>query len=181
MDSYTIGGKWLADLNADLSGSDRSCAVLAGAILDDRLNALLQNYLLPARNKNDDKLLGRSGSIESFSSRIELARRLNLITEESRKSLDWVREIRNDAAHKVDFNFDDSSVRDKVANTLRVLLLKERAPALLNAPYNTHKGQFVAAVVMLVAGLEIEIGETHRTTHVITDALSKGIFRAAEG
>jgi hypothetical protein len=134
MDSYTIGGKWLADLNADLSGSDRSCAVLSGAILDDRLKALLQKYLLSARNKRGDELLGRSGPIESFSSRIELARRLNLMSEESRKSLDWVREIRNDAAHNVDFNFDDNSVRDKVANILSVLSLRKRAPTLLNAP-----------------------------------------------
>ena len=88
MNSYTIGGKWLDDLNADLTGSDRACAVLAGAVVDDRLKTLLQKYLLPSRVENEDKLLGRSSPLESFSSRIELARRLNLVSEETRKSLD---------------------------------------------------------------------------------------------
>ena len=45
--AHTIGGKWLDDLNQDLSGSERSCAVLAGAILDDRTSQSLQNLRSP--------------------------------------------------------------------------------------------------------------------------------------
>lgn len=77
-DKYTIGGKWLQDLNDDLEGSDRACAVLAGAVVDDHLKTLLEKYLIPP-DTNNDKLLGRSSPIDSFAARIELARRLNLM------------------------------------------------------------------------------------------------------
>jgi mannitol operon repressor len=103
--THTIGGKWLDDLNRDLTGSERSCAVLAGAILDDRLKTLLENYLL-APEQREDKLLGRSGSLGSFAARIELACRLNLISRKTRKALDWIRDIRNDASHETLFTFD---------------------------------------------------------------------------
>ena len=172
MNSYTIGGKWLDDLNAELSGSDRACAVLAGAVVDDRLKTLLQKYLLPPRVKSSDKLLGRSSPLESFSSRIELAQRLNLITEETRKSLDWVRDIRNDAAHKGDFSFDSDAIRDRVNNILMAMRLSERAPSLLRPPYDLPKGRFVAAMVVLVGGLDVEIGETVQTQHVPINAIA---------
>lgn len=170
MNTYKIGGQWLKDLNSDLKGSDRSCAVLAGAILDERLKLLLQTYLLPVKNGDDDKLLGRSRPIDSFSARIELSQRLYLISNDTRRSLDWIRDIRNEAAHDTDFDFNKSSVKDKIANIIRVLALKEKSPTLLTASYDSHKGNFVAAIIMLTACLDIEIGETHRTTHTPTDA-----------
>jgi len=181
MNAYTIGGKWLDDLNADLSGSDRACAVLGGSVMDDRVRTLLQKYLLPPRSENEDKLLGRSSPLESFSSRIELARRLNLITEETRKSLDWIRDIRNDAAHKTDFSFGNNSVRDRISNILLVMQLQEKASALLRPPYDSPKGQFVAAVVVLVACLDIEIGETGQTRHTPTNAIANASFPTAAG
>ena len=181
MNEYSIGGKWLDDLNAELSGSDRACAVLAGAVLDDRVKALLQKYLHPPRNEKEDKLLGRSSPLESFSSRIELARRLNLITEETRKSLDCIRDIRNNAAHETGFSFDSHSIKDRVSNILSAMLLPERAPVLLKQPYDSPKGKFVAAVVVLVACLDIEIGETRLTVHTPTNALAHAAFSEAEG
>ena len=123
MKAHTIGGKWLSDLNVDLDGSDRSCAVLAGAVLDDKVKLLLKAYLLPPLKQAEDRLFGRFGALESFSSRIELSRRLNLITENTRKALDWVREVRNAAAHNSVFAFNDSSNKDRVANIVKALEL----------------------------------------------------------
>jgi len=162
MEPITIGGKWLNDLNAELSGSDRACAVLAGAILDDRLKTLFERFLKPARNPKSDKLLGRSGAIESFSIRIELASRLTLISESMRLALDVVREIRNDAAHLSDFSFDDDSVKDRVANLMAAHSFQTRAADDLTTPYDTNKGQFVFAVAMLVGALELETREVSR-------------------
>lgn len=159
----SIKGKWLDNLNEDLLGSDRSCAVLAGAILDDLLKSLLQRYLLPPAKKKDDRLLGRSGFIDSFSARIELAHRLNLIKEHMRKALDWVRDIRNEAAHETDFTFDSDSKKDRVTNIVSILKLENKADALLKKPYEGVKGNFVAATILMVACLQIEIEEIRMT------------------
>ena len=177
MSKLKFGGKWLDDLNQELRGSDRACAVLAGAILDERLKTLISTYLLPAKNKKQDKLLGRSSPLESFSSRIELARRLNLISEEKRKALDWVRDIRNDAAHVPDFAIDNDSYRDKIENLIKELNIKEKAPDLLVEPYNGVKGNFVAVIIMLTISLEIEIKETNQTKHEPTNAISNFTFK----
>ncbi len=171
MKILTIGGKWLDDLNADMSGSDRSCAVLAGAILDDRLLDLLSNYLLPPTKKSEDKLLGRGGGVESFTARIELAKRLNLITVPLAKSLDWVRQVRNDAAHNADFSFGGRSVQSKVNNIIVTLGLSKRAAALLKPPYSGTKGNFVASIVLLSAFLQIESAETKRTSYLPANVL----------
>jgi hypothetical protein len=173
MDKYVIGGKWLNDLHSDLSGSDRSCAVLAGAILDDRLSLILRAYLLPPRGKGKDKLLGRSGIIDSFSSRIELACRLNLISERLTKSLDWIREIRNDAAHNTEFEFANHSIKDRVNNIVTVMELLAKSPTLLNPPYAGEKGRFVVAVILLTACLEIEAGEMTHTSYKPTDVFER--------
>lgn len=150
----TIGGKWLEDLNADLAGSDRSCAVLAAAVLDDRLARLLEANLVPAGRKGEDKLLGRGGAIESFSSRIELAYRMGLLSENVRKSLDWIREIRNEAAHRTEFSFEADGVRSRVENVIAALELRTRYPRILESPYNTPKGHCVATTVILAGMLE---------------------------
>ena len=172
MDKYIIKGKWLDDLNEDLQGSDRSCAVLAGAIMDDLLKTLLQRYLLVPANKKDDKLLGHSGPIDSFSARIELARRLNLISEHTRKALDWVRDIRNQAAHQTDFRFDSDSNKDKVANIVSSLKPYTQVDELLKKPYEGVKGNFVAMTILMAVGLNIEIGEIGMTTFRPVDAIA---------
>jgi hypothetical protein len=156
MSDPLISGQWLQQLNAELSGSDRACAVLAGAVLDDRLMQLLERFLLPPIKKSEDRLLGRGGALDSFSARIELARRLNLVANEISKSLDWVREIRNDAAHREQFSFQDSKNRDRVDNIIGALELTARGPGLLVGRYASPKGHFIACTAMLVARLHIE-------------------------
>lgn len=181
MNAHAIEGKWLDDLNADLSGSDRSCAVLAGAILDDRLCQLINLYPLPPSKRGEDRILGRGGIAESFSSRIELARRLSLTTESMAKALDWVRELRNDAAHSINFAFDTDSARDKVENIVSTLRLRERASRFLEAPYTGIKGNFVASTVVLAAFLQIGASEVKRTEHHPVGALENFTFNVTGG
>jgi hypothetical protein len=181
VDNNIFGGKWLSDLNADLHGSDRSCAVLAGALLDEQVRSLLLAYLLPPDKKNEDRLLGRSGALESFSSRIELSCRLNLITEDTRIALNWVREIRNDASHKPDFSFNEDAIRSRVENIIDMLDLKKRAPDMFLTPYDSRKGAFVAAVTILISGLQLEVIETQRTSHQPNDAMNTATFSFQDG
>ena len=164
MATSSVGTPWLAQLNADLRGSDRACAVLAGAILDERLLQLIAKALLPSGRKGDDRLLGRGGALESFAVRIELCRRLNLVASEVSRSLDWLREIRNDAAHRELFTFEDSSTKDRVNNIVGALELRARGPGLLSPPYDDTKGNFVASVAMLVTRVQLE-AETLKPIH----------------
>ena len=165
MKSIKFEGKWLHDLNAELNGSDRACAVLAGAILDERINGLLKAYLLPPKKTNDDRLLGRSGAIQTFCSRIELAERLNLISESMASSLHWVRDIRNKAAHDEDFCLESNSHKDKINNLVNELNIKEKAESLLNAPYDSVRGNFISVAIMLIISIELEMENTVTTTY----------------
>ncbi len=163
--AYTIGGKWLEDLNREFAGSERGCAVLAAAVLDERLLALLKKYLLPAKSKKDDKLFGASGAANSFSSRIELARRLNLISKNCADALDQIRTIRNIAAHSSNFSFDTDKLKDIVSGIVQLLELQKRLPVLLEPPYDSIRGRFTASTFMLVCVLEIECGEVSQTNN----------------
>ncbi|GAB3270583.1 DUF4145 domain-containing protein [Parahaliea aestuarii] len=163
--SITLNGVWLQQLNIELEGSDRSCAVLGGAVLDDRLAKLIKKFLLPPKNEKEDRLLGRGRAVESFSARIELARRLNLVAEEVSRSLDWIRDIRNDAAHREEFSFEENSCQSRVENIIEALELKTYGPGLLECPYASPKGHFIVAVTMIVARIELETESVNGTLH----------------
>ena len=109
------------DLNA-FSGpfraeSDRACAVLGSALIDERLKQLFDRRL----HYLNEALLSHSGVLGSFSSRISIARALTWIADDVRFDLDQVRDIRNKFAHNADhqLSFADQSIADK-CKTLKV-------------------------------------------------------------
>ena len=155
----------MGDLERDLEGSERSCAVLAGAILDDQLLRLIEKYLIEPDRDGQDKLLGQSSPIGSFSSRIELSRRLNLISKETRQAMDWVREIRNHASHSTEFSFSEDRIYDRISNLTSILKINDTSP-VIRPGFVNHRGRFVAAVIMLGICLEVETSSTGRTIHV---------------
>src|SRR5574337_921189 len=101
-----IDGAFYQEMLDDLMTTDRALAVVAGAVFDDQLKSLLQAYLRPPRKPGDDRLLGRSGPLDSFGPRIELARRLHLIPDQCAAALEVVRSVRNLAAHEAKFSFE---------------------------------------------------------------------------
>lgn len=96
------------------SESDRACAVLGAALLDEKLKQVFRRKL----SCFEGKLIDGMGPISNFSSRILLARALNWVSEEVKSDLDVVRRIRNDFAHNFDHNlsFSDDSVSDLCLN-----------------------------------------------------------------
>lgn len=91
------------------SETDRGCGLLGGALLDDRLAALLVRRLL-ASNERREQLLGQEGPLGTFSARIKLARALAWVSENVANDLDTIRGIRNEFAHGFDqqLSFDDA-------------------------------------------------------------------------
>jgi DNA-binding MltR family transcriptional regulator len=79
--------------------TDRGCALMAGAFLDQELERLLEAKFV------DDaavfkRLVRADGPIGTFSSRIDLAYLLGLIGKRAQQDLHLIRKVRNEFAHK---------------------------------------------------------------------------------
>jgi DNA-binding MltR family transcriptional regulator len=112
--------------------SDRACAVLGAALIDERLKQLFDRRL----HFSNNELLKYSGALGSFSSRITVARALAWITADVHFDLDQIRDIRNKFAHNADheLSFADQSTADK-CRTLKVAqVLIESHEALAARP-----------------------------------------------
>ena len=78
--------------------TDRGCALMAAAYLDDQLECLLRRTLVDDNTAIDD-LLRSAGALGSFSARIELCYALGLLPGQARRDLHLIRKIRNDFGH----------------------------------------------------------------------------------
>lgn len=87
--------RFLTDLNKE---SDRGCALVAGAWLEDELGRLLRAYFVDDK-KTCDVLLGINGPLGTFAGRIHTCFALGLISERDRHNLTTIKDIRNRAAH----------------------------------------------------------------------------------
>jgi hypothetical protein len=96
------------------SESDRAAAVLGASLLDARLEDVFRTNLAT----NHDLLLGRSGPLSTFSSRINLAFALRWIDADTSHDLDIIRDIRNDFAHHLDheLSFATESIAARCCN-----------------------------------------------------------------
>ena len=89
--------------------SPRGFILTAAAFLDDRLQELIQAFLI--ENDGSAKLFaGPNASLGTFSSRIAAAYSLGLVTQGEYEAIDAMREIRNAFAHRVVVRFTDADV-----------------------------------------------------------------------
>ena len=172
-DAVQLPSEWLRELYAELHGSDRACAVIAATTLDESLATLLQTHLLPAQRPKEDRLLGRGGIVDSFSSRIELTCRLGLISDVLRNALEDLRDIRNQAAHKAEFSFAKQSVAVRVERMHSSMQPCKHLPTGLITELGTSsKAMFVSTALLIALALEYAIQETQRTAAKPKDFLS---------
>ena len=80
--------------------SDRGCALICAAILDELLTEVLQVYLIECKST---KLLftGANGPLNSFYSKILLTRSLGVMDEAQYNDFNKIRKIRNEFAHEI--------------------------------------------------------------------------------
>ena len=70
------------------SQTDRGCAIIAAAVLDDLLNQLITGRLIDLGSERHEGLLkGANAPLSSFSSRIELAFALVIVSNPARLAL----------------------------------------------------------------------------------------------
>ncbi len=79
--------------------SDRATVILGVAKLDKQLRTLLIKTL-HHHTKNDDDLFDNDSPLSSFSAKIKLSYRLNLIDKNFFDTLNLIRKIRNNFAHE---------------------------------------------------------------------------------
>ena len=89
--------------------TERGMTVLVAAELDRALEVVQKSYLVPGKAR-DDLFSGGSPPLGSFSTRINLARSLELITVYEFELLHLIRKIRNEFAHNPDTSFQDKRV-----------------------------------------------------------------------
>jgi len=101
------------------SESDRGCALVAASMLDSTLASVLRCFFID-EDKVVDGLLDQGRPLATFSSRVDTARAIGLISHDLYADLHVVRRIRNAAAHfdgdspsGHEFRFLEQSVTDR--------------------------------------------------------------------
>lgn len=98
------------------STSDRACAIVCAALLDDMLQKILLSFLCKDSNTQDNKLFSQNGPLSTFSSKITLSYRLGLISKSEHDNLNLIRKIRNSFAHDLSINsFECNNCKELLA------------------------------------------------------------------
>jgi DNA-binding MltR family transcriptional regulator len=162
--------KWSAMVDAEISNqSDRATALVCCSMLDSQLQILLKNFLVDDDKVNED-LFNNNMPLSTFSSKINFAYYLGLISSDERNNLNTLRKIRNVFAHQLEvFSFDNSqSVIDQAKNLFippkmfvpELLILQGDEALIDQAPFkndNTPKNRFIQTFKYLSTYLNFRI------------------------
>jgi len=164
-------GQWFKLLNAEMDGtSDRSCIITAASIIDHLLLEFIRARLVPNSSGQDSLLDGPNAPIGTFSSRIDIAFRVGLISAQVARDLHLIRRLRNDVAHSIAARtFDDPGVADKVLHLVRSLNVAGRGASLLKEPYEGTRGTFVLCAILIISGLDFQVRESSSIPALLTD------------
>lgn len=99
--------------------SDRAAGIVAGSIVERRLEQALQSRLRTDQPDIVDDLFRPSGPLGPFSSKISLAYLMGILTDQAHKDLANLKNIRNKFAHDLELDsFDAPSTRDRCKNLM---------------------------------------------------------------
>lgn len=96
--------------------SDRAAGIVAGSIVDTRLEHAIQSKL-----RDDRDIMGRlfnaNGALGAFGTKIDLAYLMGILSSDAYADLKILQKIRNDFAHNLELaSFDEQSIRDRCKN-----------------------------------------------------------------
>lgn len=99
--------------------TDRGCALLAAAHLDDMLEKLLRKKLL-GNKKHLELIFGFNGPLGTFSSRVLLCYSMGLISSNDLHDIQIIRKIRNEFGHSFSIiNFETEKIKALCDNLKR--------------------------------------------------------------
>ena len=97
--------------------SDRAAGIVAGAIVEQRLEEAIRSRLRMDLPAIASELFRPSGALGPFRTKIDLAHLWGLISDEVAKDLSNLKNIRNDFAHELELDsFDVQSIKDRCKN-----------------------------------------------------------------
>jgi hypothetical protein len=158
---------WLEAIHREFAReSDRAAGIVVAAMLDEALKDLLTKRLVPAPKKDRDLVTGQRAPLGTFSTRIDAAHQLGLISSFLARDLHLIRDIRNTFAHEPgESTFETASVKDRVAALEQASDYNRRQPDLRAkmGPPGT-RGDFlgIAAWILFSLAKETEEAETIR-------------------
>ena len=133
--------------------SDRASIIVAATILDSALESIIKRLLVPVPSPHDNLLDNASNApISDFSTRIDLAHRLGLISAQFCRDLHLLRKMRNDVAHNIErSSFDNPSIRSRAAEIVCSSGICKRMPDELKkvAPKGI-RGEFQLTVSAMI-------------------------------
>jgi len=101
--------------------SDRAAGVVAGSIAERRLEDALQSIMKTDRPEIARNLFRPSGALGPFSTKIDLAYMLHMLSDDAYKDMVNLKNIRNDFAHDLGMDtFEVPSVSDRCKNFVLV-------------------------------------------------------------
>ena len=108
--------------------TDRGCALMAAAYLDEELRKLAERFLVD--NESIVNNIFRSdGPLGTFSSRIDLIYLLGLIGPHVRRDLHLIRKIRNVFAHNSNLiDFNQREISDRCNEFTYIFVSKDKEP-----------------------------------------------------
>jgi hypothetical protein len=97
--------------------TDRGVAIIAGAYIEDLLSTCLKSRLHLSHKSLENRIFGRQGSLNSFSSKIDMGLALGLYQEREWRDFHTIRDIRNEFAQvSTPRTFESQRVRDLCFN-----------------------------------------------------------------
>lgn len=143
------------------SESDRAAVIVAASMLDELLRTLLMARLIPVSSATDELFDGANAPLGTFSSRIEMAYRIGVVSVKFARDLHLVRRIRNDFAHNIHgCSFEDTRVRSRVIELDNSNGILARSPKAAAAK-KTMREHFFEGVSWMIFHLENQSSEVH--------------------
>ncbi len=111
----TSDKQWKFLLEQFQKESDRAAVILVVSIIDENLQTLVKTHLVPTASSNDSLFDSATSPLSNFSSKIDMAHRIGLISGKFARDLHIVRKIRNSFAHDIyGCNFENGSVISRI-------------------------------------------------------------------
>ena len=111
----TTKDQWQRYMKMFSQESDRACVILTVSFLDELLTICLRMRLVATPTSVDSLFEGGNAPFSSFSSKIDVAYRLGIISNRFCRDIHLVRKIRNDFAHNIEgCDFTDQKVHNRV-------------------------------------------------------------------
>lgn len=141
--------------------SDRASVIHAVSMLDEVLTSLLKTKLVPSPTASDPLFENVYSPLYTFSSKIDFAYRLGLISKKMCRDIHTIRKIRDEFVRNISgCNYENQSVRNRIEALKRSMQFNERFPKKRKEYPDGLRGDLQMKISWLIFSLWFQIGST---------------------